>query len=392
MNSFTYWSPTKIVFGADTAVQIGSEVKAFGGTNVLIIYGAGSVVKSGLLDKVKKSLADNGLSYSCVGGVQPNPLAEFAQKIVDDYRDKNIDFVLGVGGGSAIDTAKAVALGLAVTDTPVWEFFCERAKVEAALPIGVILTIAAAGSETSDSAVLTSKTDDGTKRGFGDQFNRPKFAILDPTLTYTLPPRQTACGITDIMMHTMDRYFANDIINDLTDELAEAVLRITIKYGRIAMEKPDDYKARAELMWAGSLSHIGLTGLGNTVGFDVHQLGHSLSALYDVPHGESLSIAWPSWARYVYRENISRFARYARNVWGIEENEDEVAAVKGIDATEEYFKLIKMPVTISEAVGEKCKNDIDELTDLTTFHGSRTTGAFKVLRADDIKAVFTSAI
>jgi len=391
LNSFTFWSPTKVVFGADTAKLTGQEVKAFGGTNVLVFYGSGSVVKSGVLDTVTKSLEAEGIKYSCVGGVQINPLVEFAQKAVDDFKDKGIDFVLGVGGGSVIDTAKAVAHGLANPGTPVWDFISLKVPLTKSLPIGTVLTIAAAGSETSMSAVLTNQAL-GIKRGLGTHFNRPMFAIMDPVLTYTLPPRHTACGVTDILMHTLDRYFAPDADNAVTDELSEALMRVIIKYGKIVMEKPEDYKARSELMWAGSLSHNTLTGLGQTMDFAVHQLGHTLSGKYDTPHGESLSIAWPAWARYVYLDDVARFARYARTVWGIKETDDEKAAAEGINATEDYFRLITMPVTLTESVGESCKDDIEELADFCTYHQTRTIGSFRVLDFEAIKEIFKAMV
>jgi len=391
VNSFTFWSPTKVVFGADTVKLAGQEVREFGGTNVLIFYGMDSAVKSGVLDAVKRSLDDAGIKYHCVGGVQINPLVEFAQKAVEDFKDKGIDFVLGVGGGSVIDTAKGVAHGLANPGVPIWDIITMKVDLTKSLPIGTVLTIAAAGSETSTSSVLTNKTI-GVKRGMNTHFNRPKFAIMDPTLTYTLPPRHTACGVTDILMHTLDRYFAPDTVNAVTDELAEALMRVIIKYGKTAMDKPNDYKSRAELMWAGSLSHNGLMGLGQTLDFAVHQLGHALSGKYDIPHGESLSIAWPAWARYVYKYDIARFAKYARTVWNINDTNDESAALKGIKATEDYFKLITMPVTLTESVGEKCKNDVEALADLCSYQKSRTIGSFKVLDYDAILEIYKAMI
>ena len=387
MNSFTFWSPTKVVFGADTVKLTGKEVKEFGGTNVLVFYGMGSVVKSGVLDTVTKSLEAEGIKYSCVGGVQINPLVEFAQKAADDFVDKGIDFVLGVGGGSVIDTAKGVAHGLANPGVPIWDILTMKVDLTKSLPIGTVLTIAAAGSETSTSSVLTNKSV-GIKRGMNTHFNRPKFAIMDPTLTYTLPPHHTACGVTDILMHTLDRYFAPDTDNAVTDELAEALMRVIIKYGRIAMDEPNDYKARAELMWAGSLSHNGLTGLGQTMDFAVHQLGHAISGKYDIPHGESLSIAWPAWARYVYNHDTARFAKYAHTVWNVNSTDDKAAALQGIQATEDYFKQINMPVTLTESIGDNCKNDINTLADLCSYQKTRTIGSFKVLDYNAILDIY----
>ena len=391
MNNFTYWAPTKVIFGKGTAALTGGEVKSFNGSRALIIYGGGSVVKSGLLDTVRLSLEDSGVVCYCIGGVQPNPLVEFAQEIADGHKAKNIDFVLAVGGGSVIDTAKAVAHGLASPDTQIWDFITQKEPLVKSLPIGVVLTIAAAGSETSMSSVLTSKAT-GIKRGLNTQFNRPVFAIMDPVLTYTTPRRHTACGIVDIIMHTLDRYFAPDAGNAVTDAFAEALMRVVIENGRIALGEPEDYYARSELLWAGSLSHNGLTGLGQTLDFTVHQLGHALSAKYDIPHGESLSASWPVWARYVYRDDVGRFAKYARNVWSVAESDDEEAAVAGIEATIKYFRDIGVPVTLTEAVGACSDADIDELVDICTFRGTRAIGAFKSLCADDIRAIYRSSL
>lgn len=379
-----------MVFGADSVRLVGNEVRELGGTHVLVLYGGGSAIKNGLLEKITGALREAGLSYDTVGGVQPNPRVQLAQQVVSTYRDQSIDFVLGVGGGSVIDTAKAVAHGLASPDIPVWDFFCGKSLVTASLPVGAILTIAAAGSETSDSAVLTNQIL-GEKRGLGTPFNRPKFTIMDPVLTYGLPQRQTACGITDILMHTMERYFAPDADNALTDGLAEALMRVVIKYGKVVMEKPDDYKARSELMWAGSLSHNGITGLGQTKDFSVHQLGHALSARYDIPHGESLSAVWGAWAKTVYRDDIRRFAQYARHVWLVSEPDDEAAAQTGIQVTTAYFQFLGMPVSLTEAVGAQSVTDIDFLTDLCTYHRTRTIGSFRVLDADAIKEIYLTA-
>jgi len=391
MNNFTFWCPTKVVFGENTVSATGDEIKSFGGTNVLVFYGIGSAAKSGVLDKVTESLSDAGLKYAMVGGVQINPTVEFAQKAVNKYKGTGIDFVLGIGGGSVIDTAKAVAHGLASPDVPVWDFITMKQELTKSLPIGCVLTIAAAGSETSMSSVLTN-TSLTIKRGLNTQFNRPKFAIMDPVLTYSLPPRHTACGIVDILMHTLDRYFAPDTDNALTDELAEALMRVVIKYGPVAMEWHDDYKARSELMWAGSLSHNTLTGLGQTLDFAVHQLGHALSGKFDIPHGESLSIAWPAWAKYVYRDDVARFKRYARKVWGISASGDEAAAIAGISATVDFFRTLGAPVSMTEAFGGDVDIDIEELADLCSYGKSRTIGAFRVLNYDDIKEIYKMAM
>ena len=387
MNSFEFWSPTKVIFGEDTVNKIGNEVKNFGGRRALIIYGGGSVVESGLLDNVKASLDAADVEYFCVGGVQPNPLVEFAQEIADGHSDKDIDFLIGIGGGSAIDTAKVVAHGIANPNVQIWDIVTSKVPLTKSLPIGVVLTIAAAGSETSNSSVVTN-AQSGIKRGFGTQFNRPKFAIMDPVLTYTTPVRHTISGVVDIMMHTLDRYFAPDNDNSLTDAIAEALLRVVIENGKLVVDDPKSYKARSELFWAGSLSHNGLTGLGQTPDMAVHQLGHALSAKYDIPHGESLSIAWPAWAKYVYKTDIGRFAQYARNVWNVTESDYETAAKMGIDATVNYFKSIGAPVKLTELVENVTDDDFNELTYICTYHKTRTIGTFKLLDANDILSTY----
>ncbi len=379
-----------MVFGADTICLAGSEVREFGGTHVLVLYGGGSAIKNGLLEKVTRALSEASIRYSAVGGIQPNPRVQLAQQLVDTYKAEGIDFVLGLGGGSVIDTAKAVAHGLCNPDIPVWDFFSGKRLLNSSLPVGAIPTIAAAGSETSDSAVLTDLAS-GEKRGLGTPFNRPKFTIMDPALTVSLPPRQTACGVTDIMMHTMDRYFAQGTDNAVTDSLAEALLRVVITYGKEVMDNPADYKARSELMWAGSLSHNGLTGLGQSKDFSVHQLGHALSAKYDIPHGESLSAVWGAWAKTVYKQNIPRFAQYGRSIWRVFEHDDEAAALVGIEATNQYFRFLGMPVSLTEAIGAHSAADIDALTDLCTYRGTRAIGSFKVLGAEEIRAIYCAA-
>lgn len=391
MNSFSVYNPTKVVFGAETVRLAGEEVKKCGGTRPLVLYGGGSAVRNGLLDKVTSSLREAGLTYRTAGGIQPNPRAELAQKITDDCRDKGVDFIIGVGGGSVLDTAKAVAHGLACPEVPVWDYFCQRRTVAASLPVCAIPTIAAAGSETSDSAVLTNQAS-GEKRGLGTPFNRPRLAILDPVLTLSLPLRQTACGVADILMHTLERYFAPDADNAVTDALAEALMRVVIEYGKVVMRKPDDYKARSELLWAGSLSHNGLTGLGQRKDFSAHQLGHALSARYDIPHGESLTAIWPAWAKTVYKDDVRRFARYAGNVWSVIERDDDAAALAGIEATTAFFRFLGLPVTLTEAAGSHAAEELDILTDLCSYHGTRTIGSFRILDEAGIRSIYQAAL
>jgi len=371
MQSFDLYSPTKVVFGLDTEARTGSEIKEFGGSRVFVIYG-GSAERSGLLGRVVKSLEENGLEYALCTGVLPNPRLAFARDAAKSAIEFGADFILAVGGGSVIDTAKAVADAVANPETDIWEFWTVKVPVTKALPVGVVLTISAAGSETSQSSVLTNE-ETGSKRGLNSNFHRPRFAIMNPALTYTLPPYQIACGIVDILMHTLDRYFTPTTGNEMTDQIAEALLRVVFKYGKIAMENPTDYDAASELMWAGSLSHNGLTGAGYITDFCPHQLGHELSAMYDVAHGASLSAIWQAWARYACEVNSGRFAQYGRNVWGITEGTDEDIAAAAIDKTVEYFKSINMPTCFSEVEEMDIVSDetLNKLADGCSFYGAR---------------------
>lgn len=391
MNDFTYHIPTRIIFGRDTESQAGDAVRQELGSKVLVLYGGGSAVRSGLLGRVTDALEGAGLAWEAVGGVKPNPLLGFAQQTVDAHRDAGFDFVLAVGGGSVLDTAKAVAHGLARPEIPLWDYFLGSEAVTASLPMGSVVTIAAAGSETSDSAVLTNEAT-GEKRGLNTAFNKPRFAIMDPALTATLPPRQTACGVTDIMMHTLDRYFSTDTDNAFTDAVAEALLRTVAEQGRAAMADPMDYKARSELMWCGSLSHNGLTGLGQPKDFSVHALGHELSGMFDIPHGESLSIMWPAWARYVMGRCPARFARLGRTVWGITEADDGSCAVAAVNATEAYFRALGMPVRFSEAeMGVRSDETLRELARRCSFYGGRVVGRFQPLREPELYEIYLQA-
>ena len=391
MHSFTYWSPTEVVFGKDTESQTAAYVKKYGGSRVFIVYGGGSVVNSGLLERVEKTLDEAGIAHEAFGGVQPNPSLEKAKEGIAAAIEFGADFILGVGGGSAIDTAKGIAHGVANPDVDIWKYWTEELTVEKSLPVGVILTISAAGSETSSSSVLTNKAT-GSKRGLDTPCNRPKFAIMNPELTFTLPPYQVACGITDIMMHTLDRYF-NPLDNELTDAIAEALLRTVITSGTAAMKDTHDYEAMSEIMWAGSLSHNGLTGLGGTGDFAPHQLGHELSGMFDIAHGASLAVMWGHWANYVYKTKISRFVRYAENVWHIAEGSDEEKAQAGINATVDYFKSIGMPTCFSEAeeIGVQSEEVLKDLAWRCTFEGERTIGGFQVLDGEDILKIYQSA-
>ena len=390
MRNFTWKIPTEVVFGRDTERQAGALVRKYGGSRVLVVYGGGSAVRSGLLDRICASLADAGLYCRTFGGVQPNPRLEKAREGVKLAIAEQIDFLLAVGGGSVIDTAKAIAHGTANPETDIWDFWQKKAALEKSLPVGAVLTIPAAGSEMSDSAVLT---DEATARkwGLSTELNQPAFAILNPALTATLPKYQVACGTADILMHTLDRYFNPCADNELTDAIAEALLRTVIANGPAAVENPGNYRAMSELMWAGSLSHNGLTGLGGQKDFAVHQLGHELSARYDVAHGASLTAVWMAWACCVYRSNPHRFARYARNVWGFEFGGEEALAEQGITATGRFFRSLGLPTTIGELGITLTEEDLDRLADGCSRGRSRTIGSLQVLDWDDMRGIYEAA-
>lgn len=391
MQAFTYLSPTEVVFGKDTECQTGSYVRKYGGSRVLLVYGGKSAVRSGLLNRVRQSLETEGCFCLDFGGAKANPTLEHARDGVKKAAAADVDFILGIGGGSAIDTAKAIAIGTANPETDLWDFWCRKETVKKALPVGAILTIPAAGSETSNSSVLTNSVT-GSKRGLGTDFNRPKFAIMNPELTFTLPVYQVAFGVTDIMMHTLDRYF-NPSDNEMTDAIAEALLRTVIEKGRIAVKNPRDYDAMSELMWAGSLSHNGLTGLGGPGDFAVHQLGHELSAMFDIAHGASLAAVWGSWAQAVWDAKPSRFARYARNVWGFSIENEAALAQAGIQATVAYFAEIGMPTSFSESpkLGIQTDEVLQDLAFRCSYQRSRTIGTFKVLSEEDMYRIYKEA-
>jgi alcohol dehydrogenase YqhD (iron-dependent ADH family) len=392
MLEFIHYTPTEIVFGRNAEENAAKLAKKHGGSRVMIVYGSGSAVKSGLLKKTETLLEKEGLDYISFGGVQPNPLLSLAREGVRRAIEFGADMILALGGGSVIDTGKAIAHGAANPGVDIWQFWKKESVPEKSLPIGVILTISAAGSETSYSAVITND-ETGEKRGLIIDLNRPKFAVMNPELTLTLPPYQIACGIVDIIMHTLDRYFVKADHNELTTELAEAVLRVTVENGRRAMINPHDYDAMSELMWCGSVSHNGITGLGVNIDFAVHQLGHELSGMFDIAHGASLSIVWGAWAGYTYKENPERFARYAKNVWGVVDADDiETAALTGIKKTVEYFKSLGMPTCFSEAkMGVQSNQVLEEMALRCTFYKTRLVGQFKKLDQDDLYNIYTQA-
>ena len=351
-------------------------------------YGKSSIKANGLYDEVMSSLNENGIKVIEMGGVEPNPKHTFVREAVKVAKENNVQMILAVGGGSVIDSCKYTALSVA-NDSDVWDIATGKAKAIKTIPVGCILTISAAGSEMSKSAVITNM-EENQKRGYAPEINRCIFAIENPELTYTVSKYQTACGVVDTMMHTMERYFTVFEPTDLTDRISESIIKAVKDAGTVAIEKPDDYEARATIMWGSSLSHNGLTNCGRNLHLPVHQLEHALSGEYDhIAHGAGLAVLYPVWCRYVYRENTARFAQFARRVWDVVEADDEKAALMGIEAMEEYFKSIGMPSKLSEfGITEDC---IDRLADLCTFGKTRTINGYIELDYDKVKEIFKLA-
>lgn len=389
---FAYYAPTEVIFGKDTESQAGELVTKYGGTKVLIHYGSQSAERSGLLDRVRASLAEAKVEFVELGGVVPNPRLSLAEEGIALGKAEGVDFLLAVGGGSVIDSAKAIGYGL-YNEGPVWDFYEQTRQPEGCTPIGAILTIAAAGSEMSSSSVITNEDGD-LKRGLNTDYSRAKFAIMNPELTYTLPHYQTMSGAVDIMMHTIERYFFQGEAFALTDEISEALLRIVIDAARTLNEKSDDYEARANMMWASSLSHNGLTGCGNASRGDwaPHQLEHEIGGMFDVAHGAGIAAIWGSWAEFVYRENPERFARFGEKVLGLERTDDSLGdAKRAIDTLVEFFREIKMPTNFAELGIAPTADQIAEMSRKATFFGKRTLGDVKVLGYEEIHTVFTMA-
>lgn len=393
MRSFEYFAPTKVIFGKDSHLQIGDILKKENCHKVLIHYGGKSAVASGLIDEVSGCLTDAGIDFVTLGGVVPNPRLSKVREGIELCKKENVDFILAVGGGSVIDSAKAIGYGVANPWTDVWNFYLKTEVPTACLPIGVIPTIAASGSEMSNSSVITNE-DGWLKRGAAKcDLCRPKFALMNPKLTYSLPQYQTESGCVDILMHTMERYFVNIETMEITDSISESLMQTVIYNARILMREPDNYTARAEIMWAGSLSHNGLTGCGTGGGdWACHQLEHELGGLYDVTHGAGLAAIWGSWARYVYDVNPERFAQFATNVFDIPCGLDfEKTALAGIEAMEDFFHSIKMPVSLHELGLDLDDQQIHELAFKCSYEDTRTIGVFKQLNMKDMEKIYTLA-
>ena len=391
MKNFTLYTPTKIVFGKEVETETGRLAKEQGASKVLIVYGGGSVIKSGLLKRVQESLQKEGISYTELAGVKPNPRMSLAREGVEKAISFGADLILAVGGGSSIDTAKAVAIGAANEGIDLREFWSGKEAITKALPLGAVLTIAAAGSEMSDSAVLTNE-ETGKKGGVNTDLVRPRFAVMNPELTYTLPKYQLTCGIVDIFMHTIERYFTPEGGNELTDEIAEGLLRTLIRNGLKAVEHQKDYDALSEIMWCGSLSHNNLTGLGRPKDFACHKLGHEIGGMFDEAHGATLSAVWGSWARYVYQLDLARFANYGKKVWNIEVDKAEEAAIAAIEKTEEFFRALDMPVSIGElSIGVQPDEVLKKMAESATKGDTVKLGCFKRLDMQDMYEIYKMA-
>lgn len=394
MKDFSYYAPTEFVFGKTSEEQVGKLVKKYGGTKVLLHYGGQSAIRSGLLAKVEQALEAEGIAYVKLGGVVPNPRLSLVRKGIELCKAEGVDFLLAVGGGSVIDSCKAISSGR-FYEGDVWTLYLHQDHATKYLPIGCVLTIPAAGSEMSNGSVITNdEVESWLKKDYCVEEFRCKFAVMNPERTFTLPAWQTACGITDMMMHTMERYFSKDDDMEITDAIAETLLRTCMSEGHKVMENPEDYKSRAQIMWAGSLAHNDLTGCGTTGDWATHNLEHELSGMFDVSHGAGLAAVWGSWARYTREENMPRFARFAKNVMGIDTTgmSDLDAAEAGIKAMEAFFASIGMPTDIHTLIDKEISDaEIEVLADKCSTGDTQTIGGLKVLKKADMIAIYKMA-
>lgn len=387
MNNFSIYLPTKIKFGKGTINKLSKLVKG-NYKKVLIHYGGGSIKRSGLYDEVVNELKKADVEIYELGGVKPNPRLSLVREGIELAKKEGIDLILAVGGGSAIDSAKAIALG-AVTDVDVWDFYLGNKRPERALPVGVVLTYPATGSEASMGSVITNE-EEGLKLSVNDDLIRPTFAIMDPTYTLTLPRDLTFAGISDILSHILERYFTNTPNVDLTDHLCEATMRSVIKNARILNEDLDDYNARAEIMLAGTIAHNGILGVGREEDWSSHNIGHQLSALYGTTHGVTLSIIFPAWMKYVYKDNLDRFNKFAVNVFDISDagKSKEIVALEGIKAYEDFLKEVGLPTSFKEA--NLPSDKIEEMARKAVIKGK--LGGLKKLDVDDIIKIYKLAL
>lgn len=388
MNNFRFCSPTEFVFGKNTVKNVASLIKKYKGTKVLLHYGGQSAIKSGLLAQIESCLQNEFIDFVKLGGVQPNPIDTLVYEGIDLCRKENVNFILAVGGGSVIDSAKAIAAGVPYAGD-FWNFFEGTVSVNKAIPVATVLTIPAAGSEGSTNTVIT-KTDGMLKRGMGSIVLRPVFSIMDPELTYTLPCNQTANGIADMMAHVMERYFTQTQGVEVTDRLCEAILLSIIHEAPTVIEEPRNYNARANIMWAGTIAHNGLCGVGREEDWATHGLEHELSALYGVAHGAGLAVMFPAWMKYVYTSGLDRFVQFATRVWGIEDNGDKKeVALKGIQALKDFFSSLGLPVNFDQ-LGAK-EADIDKLIATLKINTGGKLGAFRQLDMEDCRAIYEIA-
>lgn len=389
MNNFVFYSPTEFVFGKATEMQVGALARKHGARKVMIVYGGGSVVRSGLLDRVKQSLQEAGIEYCLMGGVQPNPVDTKVYEGIEFCRREQADMLLPVGGGSVIDTAKAIAAGV-LYEGDFWDFYIGKAKVTKALKVAVVLTIPAAGSEGSGNTVIT-KLDGLQKLSLRvPEVLRPVFSIMNPELTYTLPPFQTACGVADMMAHIMERYFTNTQEVEIGDRLCEGTLMAIINEAPKVMRNPEDYGARANLMWAGMIAHNGTCGVGCEEDWASHFLEHEISAIYGVTHGAGLSVIFPAWMTWMVEHNVGKIAQYAVRVWGVPEAEDKkTVALEGIGKLKAFFSSLGLPVTFKELGVEN--PDIDRLADSLHRNKGELVGNYVKLTKQDSKEIYRLA-
>lgn len=391
MFNFTFYTPTKVVFGKDTELQTVDLLKEFGAKKILVHYGQKSVIRSGLLDRIKKSLVEKKLAFVELGGVVPNPRMSLIYKGIDLCKKEGVDFILAVGGGSVIDSAKAIGYGIA-NKGDAWDFYEHTRMPSACAPVGVVLTLSATGSEMSNSSVITNDIGQ-KKRGCNSDLCRPKFAVMNPELTMTVSDYQTACGSVDIMMHTLERYFTQGGNMDITDALAEELLKTVMKYAVVLRDDPKNYEARAEMMWAGSLSHNGLTGCGNDGGdWACHGLEHELSGIFDVAHGAGLAAIWASWARFVYKNCLPRFKKFAENVMNARGKNDEEIALDGIKRLENFFRELKMPVSIRELGISPTDDEMKTMARKCIEGGGGKKGSAKILHEADAYEIYKMAL
>lgn len=385
MLNFTFSNTTKMIFGKGVETQVGKEAAAWG-KKVLLHYGGGHIVQSGLKDRVVESLEQAGLEIVEFGGAQPNPRLSLVQEGIALARKEQIDLILAVGGGSAIDSAKAIAIGVPY-DGDVWDFYAGKAKAEESVPVGVVLTIPAAGSESSSSSVVTNE-DGWQKVGYGALVMRPKFALLNPELTYTLPAYQTACGVADMMAHIMERYFTLEADVGFGDHLCEGAMRSILQEAPKAISEPENYGARANIMWAGTIAHNDILGVGRSEDWASHNIEHELSALYDIAHGAGLAIVFPAWMKYVYKQDLDRFVQFAVRVFGVEQDfhNSEHTILEGIRRLEDFFRRIGLPTTLAEA--GIAADRLAEMAAKATHGDTITLGNFMPLGQRDVLAIY----